>query len=351
MKNSGLHDLHRIDELGGLFLPTLREISEITGVAISTVSRVLNNDSRISEATKKKVLRVAKKLGYPGEISSGRGSKVVMFFVSNPHKSIESDEFFSGVQRGILRGAGSSDIHCLVQSIRSKKSFDESLIPLDLVEGLIVGGIPMPDDLKTFLSAMKIPVVLIGKYSGLENLASVNNDNVRGGYLAANEIIKYNYSTVTVITGPRNVSTFADRLEGFFKCLSENSFPTERVKIIECNSFEERDGRMAIERHLRTPGNREVIFCTTDWLAKGVIEALQDRKVSIPSEIGVIGFGGLDFCKMTSPKITTVALNPYLLGRIAVTMLQELMEGNAESKGVVFAEPFLMEGETLRGEK
>ncbi len=351
MKNSGLHDLHRIDELGGLFLPTLREISEITGVAISTVSRVLNNDSRISEATKKKVLRVAKKLGYPGEISSGRGSKVVMFFVSNPHKSIESDEFFSGVQRGILRGAGSSDIHCLVQSIRSKKSFDESLIPLDLVEGLIVGGIPMPDDLKTFLSAMKIPVVLIGKYSGLENLASVNNDNVRGGYLAANEIIKYNYSTVTVITGPRNVSTFADRLEGFFKCLSENSFPTERVKIIECNSFEERDGRMAIERHLRTPGNREVIFCTTDWLAKGVIEALQDRKVSIPSEIGVIGFGGLDFCKMTSPKITTVALNPYLLGRIAVTMLQELMEGNAESKGVVFVEPFLMEGETLRGEK
>ncbi|WP_214078429.1 LacI family DNA-binding transcriptional regulator [Mesotoga sp.] len=346
-----MHDLHKIDELGGLFLPTLREISEITGVAISTVSRVLNNDSRISEATKKKVLRVAKKLGYPGEISSGRGSKVVMFFVSNPHKSIESDEFFSGVQRGILRGAGSSDIHCLVQSIRSKKSFDESLIPLDLVEGLIVGGIPMPDDLKTFLSAMKIPVVLIGKYSGLENLASVNNDNVRGGYLAANEIIKYNYSTVTVITGPRNVSTFADRLEGFFKCLSENSFPTERVKIIECNSFEERDGRMAIERHLRTPGNREVIFCTTDWLAKGVIEALQDRKVSIPSEIGVIGFGGLDFCKMTSPKITTVALNPYLLGRIAVTMLQELMEGNAESKGVVFVEPFLMEGETLRGEK
>ncbi|WP_279300416.1 LacI family DNA-binding transcriptional regulator [Mesotoga sp. Brook.08.105.5.1] len=326
-------------------------MSEITGVAISTVSRVLNNDSRISEATKKKVLRVAKKLGYPGEISSGRGSKVVMFFVSNPHKSIESDEFFSGVQRGILRGAGSSDIHCLVQSIRSKKSFDESLIPLDLVEGLIVGGIPMPDDLKTFLSAMKIPVVLIGKYSGLENLASVNNDNVRGGYLAANEIIKYNYSTVTVITGPRNVSTFADRLEGFFKCLSENRFPTERVKIIECNSFEERDGRMAIERHLRTPGNREVIFCTTDWLAKGVIEALQDRKVSIPSEIGVIGFGGLDFCKMTSPKITTVALNPYLLGRIAVTMLQELMEGNAESKGVVFVEPFLMEGETLRGEK
>jgi LacI family transcriptional regulator len=341
----------QINVFGGLFLPTLREISEITGVSISTVSRVLKNDSRISEATKKKVLRIAKRLGYSGDIANGLGSKVVMFFVSNPHRSIESDEFFSGVQRGILRGAGSSDIHCLVQSIRSKKSFDESLIPLDLVEGLIVGGIPMPDDLKTFLSAMKIPVVLIGKYSSLENLASVNNDNARGGYLAANEIIKHGYSSITIITGPRDVSTFADRLEGFFKCLSENSFPIDRVKIIECDSFEERDGRQAIERHSITPGKREVIFCTTDWLAKGVIEALLERKVSIPSEIGVIGFGGLDFCKMTSPRITTVALNPYLLGRIAITMLQELMEGNFESKGVVFVEPFLMEGETLRGWK
>lgn len=75
-------------------MPTLRQISEITGVSISTVSRVLNNDSRISEATKKKVLRVAKKIGYSGEISNGYGSKVVMFFVTNPHKSIESDEFF-----------------------------------------------------------------------------------------------------------------------------------------------------------------------------------------------------------------------------------------------------------------
>jgi DNA-binding LacI/PurR family transcriptional regulator len=51
---------------------------------------------------------------------------------------------------------------------------------------------------------------------------------------------------------------------------------------------------------------------------------------------------------MISPRITTVALNPYLLGRIAVTMLRELMDGNSESKGVVFVEPFLMEGETLR---
>ncbi|MDK2944820.1 MAG: LacI family transcriptional regulator [Mesotoga sp.] len=336
---------------GGLFLPTLRQISEITGVSISTVSRVLNNDSRISEATKKKVLRVAKKIGYSGEISNGYGSKVVMFFVTNPHKSIESDEFFSGVQRGILRGSGLSDIHCLVQSIRSRKNFDESLIPLDLVEGLIVGGIPMPDDLKSFISGLKIPVVLIGKYEGLESFPSVNNDNVRGGYLAACEILRYNYSSVTVITGPKHVSTFADRLEGFFKCLSENSFPIDWVKIIECDSFEERDGRQAIERHSITPGKREVIFCTTDWLAKGVIEALLERKVSIPSKIGVIGFGGLDFCKMTSPRITTVALNPYLLGRIAVTMLQELMEGSSESKGVVFVEPFLMEGETLRREK
>jgi len=111
----------QINVFGGLFLPTLREISEITGVSISTVSRVLKNDSRISEATKKKVLRIAKRLGYSGDIANGLGSKVVMFFVSNPHRSIESDEFFSGVQRGILRRGPGQSVYSLPGSVDQKQ--------------------------------------------------------------------------------------------------------------------------------------------------------------------------------------------------------------------------------------
>ncbi len=328
---------------------TLKEISTRAGVSISTVSRVLKNDPRISESTKEKVLRVAKKLGHPIEPGSISSNRVIMFFVSNPHRSIESDEFFSGVQRGILQTSSGEGLHCLVQSMRSRSAFDESLIPVDLVEGLIVGGIPMPESMIHFLMSLKIPTVLIGKYCGLESFPSVNNDNVRGGYLASYELLKNKYEKITVITGPMEVSTFADRLEGFFKGLKENNYPEENVRIIECNSFEERDGKKFVEREYIRSERREAIFCTTDWLAKGVMEAFFEQGVAIPGQVGVIGFGGLDFTRRIRPRLTTIALNPYLLGKIATVMLSELIEGNDEARGVVFVEPYLLKGETLKG--
>lgn len=327
---------------------TMKEIATHARVSISTVSRTLNNDPRISERTREKVLRVARKLGYaiePGSISNG---KVIMFFVNNPHRSVESDEFFSNVQRGILQSSSRLNTHCLVQSMRSRRSFDESLIPLDLVDGLIVGGIPMPEPLRLFIPSIKVPVVLIGKYEGLEHYPSVNNDNVRGGYLAASELLKSNYERITVITGPTNVVTFSDRLGGFFKCLKENGFSRDRVKILECKSFEESDGRKAIERGFKR-SEREALFCTTDWLAKGAMEALREQDVVIPQEIGIIGFGGLDFCRQIRPRLATIALNPYLLGKIATMMLYELLEGNIEARGVIFVEPYVLKGETLLG--
>lgn len=328
---------------------TLKEISIHAKVSISTVSRSLRNDPRISEQTKEKVLRAAKKLRYPVESDRISNNKVIMFFVSNPHRSIESDEFFSKVQKGILQSSNRSNIHCLVQSIRSGSDFDDSLIPIDLVGGLIVGGIPMPEAMKCFLSSIRIPVVLIGKYHELDRFPSVNNDNVRGGYLAASELLKNKYEKITIITGPRDITTFSDRLEGVFKCLKEHDYSRDRVNVIECQTFEERDGKKAIERNYRRSEEREAIFCTTDWLAKGVMEALYEQDVSVPSQVGVIGFGGLDFCKRIRPKLSTIALNPYLLGRIATMILQELLEGNEEARGVVFVEPYSMKGETLGG--
>lgn len=328
---------------------TLKEISKVTGVSISTVSRVLKDDPRISERTKRKVLIAAKKMNYHIDIDLESQEKVMMFLVSNPHKSIESDEFFSRVQQGILDSSRKSNYHCLVQSIREKDRFIDEMVPLDLVDGLIVGGIPMPMDLKNFLLGLKIPVVLIGKYKRLEGFPSVNNDNVRGGYIAAQELVKLGYEKITVLTGPTRVSTFGDRLEGFYKGLKEADLPPKSVKVIECNSFEEADGKKTVLRTYRTPPTeKEAIFCTTDWLAKGAMEAFAKQGIKVPDEIGVMGFGGLEFGKYLTPSLATVALNPYLLGKISMLMLQEAIDNVTESSGTVFVEPRVSLGDSLK---
>lgn len=328
---------------------TLKEISEATGVSISTVSRVLKNDSRISEKTKRKVLSVAKKMNYQVDIELESQEKVMMFLVSNPHQSIESDEFFSRVQHGILDSSRKSNFHCLVQSIRENDRFIDDMVPLDLVEGLVVGGIPMSMDLKNFLLGLKIPVVLIGKYKRLEHFPSVNNDNVRGGYIAAQELVRLGYKKITVLTGPTQVSTFGDRLEGFYKGLKEAVFSAESVKVIECRSFEEADGKKTVlKEYKNSPTEKEAIFCTTDWLAKGAMEAFAKLGIKVPDDIGVMGFGGLEFGKYLTPSLSTVALNPYLLGKISMLLLQEAVEGVTESSGTVFVEPRVALGNSLK---
>lgn len=327
---------------------SLKKISEETGFSTSTVSRAMKNDSRISEKTKMIIFKAAQRLGYEsGKIPDN--NKVILFFVANPHESIESDEFFSVVQKGILESSTKANYNCLVQSISMSEDFDNTLIPINLIKGIIAGGIPMPNAIKDFLLKLKIPVVMIGNYPKLEGFGTVNNDNTKGGFLAGTQIINSNYKETIIITGPRTLRTFSDRIEGFFRCYRENDLSINAIKIIELDGFDEKSGKDFILAYKENLESNTAIFCTTDWLAKGVLNGLNQLRVSIPKDVGLLGFGGLSFCNHTTPKISTISLKPYLLGKISFMMLQELIDGNTQSKGTVFVEPSVKYGETLKG--
>ncbi|HPJ90286.1 MAG TPA: LacI family DNA-binding transcriptional regulator [Thermotogota bacterium] len=326
---------------------SLKEISQLTGFSMSTISRALKNDKRISEETKLKIFKAAQGMGYKdGQIPEN--SKVILFFIANPHESIESDEFFSVVQDGVLESATKSNYHCLVQSMSVGEDFNNALIPLDLISGIICGGIPMPDSLKEFLLRLRIPVVMIGNYDRLEHFGAVNNDNTKGGFLAASQIFESTYENNWIVSGPRRLHTFSDRIEGYFRYVRETGINTDSVKLFELDEFDERSGRCFIENHLNSLEKNTSIFCTTDWLARGILEGLNHSSLSMPDDVGLMGFGGLSFCNHTSPKISTISLKPYLLGKISFMMLQELIDGNERSKGTVFVEPSITVGETLR---
>lgn len=326
---------------------SLKKISEETGFSTSTVSRAMKNDPRISEKTKMMIFKAAQRLGYEsGNVPES--NKVILFFVANPHESVESDEFFSVVQKGMIESATKENYNCLVQSIAISEDFNNTLIPLNLIKGIIAGGIPMPNSIQDFLLTLKIPVVMIGNYPKLERFGMVNNDNTKGGYLAGTQILKSHYKKNLIVTGSRALQTFSDRIEGFFRSYRENGLSIEDIEIIELDGFDEKCGKDFILDYKDKLETDTAIFCTTDWLAKGVLEGLNNLPISIPDDIGLLGFGGLSFCAHTTPKISTIALKPYLLGKISFMMLQELINGNHESKGSVFVEPAFSFGGTLK---
>lgn len=326
---------------------TLKDIALFTGFSVSTISRALRNDPRISERTKTTVLWAARQVGY---VPNGyQHLKTIALVVINPHKGLlDSDEFFNSVQKGILDSAVSSNIPCIVNMVQpdNPSSFN---VPIEIINGIIIGGIPMPSFIKKFLQNCQLPVVLIGKYEGLNNLPSVNNDNIRGGLLAAQEILNHGYKNIIVLTGPLGISTFTDRVEGAMNIFKHYESSLNKIRVIECNGFDEKSGKEVIfaEKKFLKDNKGTAIFATTDWLAKGALEAAKSLKMSVPKEVGIIGFGGLELCHCTVPRLSSVRLNPYLIGKIAFLLLSEMINGNKECVGTIFVEPTILKGDTL----
>lgn len=320
---------------------TLRDIAEYSGFNVSTVSRALNDDKRISDDTKEKILNVAKKLHYFGE-----KNKIILFLIANPISSVRNDDFFSKVLEGILSCTKNFGYHCVVRTIEKN---DNSLgkIFIENISGIIIGGIPMPKNIINLIATSEIPVVQIGHYKGLEHIPSVSNDNFRGGYIAAKKIVERNYKKILVFSGPLNVETFKERFSGVKKYLEE----IDRIKdleIIECQSFDWNDGYEEAKKIVSSINQKTAIFCLTDWLAKGVIKALKEEKFEIPQDIGLMGFGNLPFSEHIDPSLTTVTLNPYLLGVFSITVVNEIInKSNNVNTEKILVEPGIIERKSI----
>jgi len=332
--------------------PTIEEIALKADVSKSTVSRVLNNNPKISDKTRNHVLRIAQELHYFEGNQLEENGKVCLFLVANPNESVAQDEFFSSVFRGISYGCKKLGFHCMVETVRSGDEFDKNLLLMPSIKGIIVGGIPLDDSVSKAVSEVELPIVQIGKYSHLENKVSINNDNFRGGYIAGEKISSSKVKKTVILTGPVSVSTFKDRIDGFKKAVIEND-RTLSVEVYEHNRFNEQAGYEMAEKVLKNikPEDKISIFCTTDWIAKGAMTRIKEKGFKIPEDISLMGFGNLKFSEYLSPSLTTVSLNPYLLGRFAVSSLSDIIDGMNEITSTVYVEPNYVQRDSFRVEE
>jgi LacI family transcriptional regulator len=335
--------------------PKLKDIANNAGVSISTVSRVLNQDSRISYKTSIKVLEEVRKLQNLHQPQSA-SKRIFMLLVANPVRSIEDDAFFSRVLDGILSGSTRYGMHCIVRVVKSDEPFDSATIPLELLNGFILAGVNMPDKVIEFVQNTGITTVQIGRHKGYENCSSVNNDNARGGYLAAQVVAELGYRKILILSGALNIPTFSDRINSFKYALIEHGIYDDAIITLESDGYSETEGYELIKKELpsfRSAGNRankkrELIFCVTDWLAKGAYQALRELGISVPSQIGVMGFGNLKFSEYLIPALSTISLNPFLLGKMSLLLLTEKNAGNIEDNEHIYIEPLPILRESTR---
>ena len=313
---------------------TLEDIARKAGLSVSTVSRVLNNVAgkyRISSATEKLVLKAAGDLKYrPNQLARGLRLKktqsigLVIPDISNP--------FFAHVTRSIQTNAhrfGYSLVVC-----DTDENVDLEIEHIDLlvakgVDGLILLPVGQQSDHLVRFEAEGIPFVLVDRCFDNVQANSVVVDNYRGAYDIVEYAIKQGHKRIGIIQGLPNTYTTKERLKGYKDALKKSRISLDPSLIVG-DSFRQETGYVETKSLLELPDKPTVIFATGDLIALGVLEAVEELKLTIPDDISVIAFDEIDVNPFLKCPLTTVVQPKEDLGEAAVNLLLEVIKAKGK---------------------
>lgn len=307
---------------------TLRTIAEATGFSINTVSRVLRNDSRISNGTAAAIRAKADELGYiPDAIASSmRNHRSMTIGVVSADSS---NPFFSEVIKGINEKAEELGYQMLIGNTEEDSHKEEHLIKLFLsrkVDGLLI--MPSFDNSQrhlSFYSTLSVPFVFVGRYlEGLQNHSILHSDE-NGEESVFNYLFEKGHKNILYLSGPENVSNTVDRDRGMEQAYRNYGIEIDRNRIFHLPGHAE-DGYQAVNTALNKGISFSAVVCFNDIIAMGVMKSLTENDLSVPQDVEVIGYDNLLFSQFMQPALSTVDVPKHRLGYIAMEILNRHIE-------------------------
>lgn len=284
---------------------TLKEVAERAGVSRSAVSRTFTEGASVSEKTRRKVLKAARELGYrPSLIARSlttKRTKLIGLVANNFQNPVFLDVFDLFTSELQDRGFRPLIVN-LTKETEPKKSVD--MLWQYSVDGVIIATSTLPVTFARAFREAGIPVIhTFGKYDTPEEVHVVGVDNVHGGAMAAETLAARAYRTVAVLGGPKAATSTHDRVVGFKAAASRLGLTIADIRYAENYTYEA--GREAMEPLLRHK-RFEAVFCGDDLICMGAIDASRKRGLSIPGDIGFLGFNDMNIARWEGYNLTTI---------------------------------------------
>jgi DNA-binding LacI/PurR family transcriptional regulator len=304
----------------------IRQVAEAAGVSVTTVSHALNGKGRLPESTRERVQRVATDLGYrPSRAARnlvGGKTGLLGLAVSQP----EGRDFALGDFAYFV------ELMSAATAIAMDHGYGLVLAPgrgtwtgIDLDGAIVVD--PLADD--PLVDAMRergIPVVTAGRVPGDPSQDWwVDNDHVKGTRKVLDHLVARGARSVAMVSTPPWTSYATDALDTDHRWCAEHGHEP-RVAYAE-DDVTEAGGFEAASELLASADPPDGIWASLDRLALGVLLAARSRDVSVPEDLLVVGTTDSDAGRWASPALTALSLHPQEIGRAAVTMLLDLVEG------------------------
>ncbi|RJX23715.1 MAG: LacI family transcriptional regulator [Acholeplasma sp.] len=300
--------------------PTIRDVAKRANVSVSTVSRVINQKGYVHEETKDLVDKIIKELGFiPNQLArslTNRSSKIIGVIV--PHIG---PSFYGELLEGIESQAaayGYKIMFCHTQDDPDRELEYLKFFEQYNIEGLIIASNFSNRDK---LAELNIPVVTVDHILD-ENIPSITSDNVKGGMLAAQRLVKSGAKHLIVFRGPSFLLTTMERTIGFLNEIKKHDLYADIFDF----DLVSPDTRL-IEEVLKNNPHVDGIFTFSDTLAFATLNILQKLGKKVPKDVSLVGYDDTPYSKWVSPSITTIHQSVNFMGKQSFINLTRLIRG------------------------
>lgn len=313
---------------------TIKDIAKQLGLHHTTVSRALRNHPDVNPETRKLIQAAAIELDYhPNTFAANlrnRKSNIIGVIVPELYH-----DFFSSIISEVTNVADSFGYSVMIcQSNESVEQENKNILALirNRVAGVIASISQYTQSDKMFRAILNagIPLLFFDRVCQNLTVNKVLVDFYGGAIQVMDHLVMQGYRRIAHIAGPATIQVAMERLRGYKDGLARHQLPVDESLIISTGFLPEH-GLMAVGRLLALPERPDAIFAANDEVAIGAMIRLREEGLSIPADVAIAGFDNDKISAYTNPPLTTVDIQRADVGKKAIELLLEEIQGDVQT--------------------
>jgi len=333
---------------------TIKDVSKRSGYSITTVSKALNNYTDISTSTKQKILDLCEEMGYVPNISARslvtqKSWTIGVIFQEVTGVGLQHPLFSKILEsfKSVVEAQG-YDIMFLSNSMGSKNGGYYEHSKRKQVEGVLVLCGEFGSDEMEQLYKGDIPTLLIDFEH--EGVSQVTSNNLQGVDRAIKYFKELGHTKIANIYGGEYLYIGGWRKLAFEKALKKYKLELNEDYQVSGEFFSKESGYQAMKQLMKLKDQPTAIFCASDMIAIGAIQAIKETGKSVPEDYSLIGFDGIDVGQMINPRLTTIKQDTEKMGKIAANQILQMISDKKKRRvtETITVDTYLVNGETTR---
>jgi LacI family transcriptional regulator len=305
---------------------TIADVAEHAGVSPTTVSHVLSGKRLVGAATRDRVERAVRELGYRPNIVARnlrtRRSQVIAVIVPDI-----TNPFYAVVTRGLADAVDAAGYGTYVCNTDAKFEREQKFLEdvLDRgVDGVVLASVDVSQEHLSEPTRYGTPIVCLGDSHDFPDVDRVVPDDEDGSRTATAHLVSRGASRIAMITGPPGAGTA--RVRGYRQAL-ESAGRAFDPELVRDGGWTRQGGRDAMRALMSARSHPDAVFCANDLMAIGAMDVVHELGLSVPDDVALVGFDDVEAATLVTPTLTTVTNPAYDAGRYAGKLLVERMSG------------------------